>query len=527
MAPALQGGGGKSDPPVSKPPEADAPKPKPDPKKAYAWFERGKTMADANQHDYAIECYINGLAIDPDNIIQHEALLEVAKRRKVSGGKPATMMEKIKGGGRDPIDRFLQAERLWAKEPLNKALMIAAMERAVEVDQVRDDLHMGEVANWIGELLLDQNQYDKAMTKADLVKLRDLFQAIMVYPKAIDACRRALSMDRLNPELNAALKNLEAEKTLHDGNFNQMGDKDKNKGGFRDFVKDQSKQTELERQDRSSTRTESDTDALIETRRTELEADPSDPIRLSKLATVLAEKETDETQEEAIKLYKQLFAKTEQHVYKSEAGRVRIKMLGRHARNARREADLKPNDAKAAQAYQDKYRALRQFELDEFTERVKAYPSDMDARFRMGELLYIFKKYEEAIAAFQTTRLAPKYRPQSCEYLGRCFLTQGWADEAIQALRDGIESYNRSDDKLGLDLRFRLMAALEASARKNRDLEMAREAVKWGSQVLQANINHRDIKARMEALRKLITQLQSKDGGALEGPATPAAGDDD
>lgn len=505
------GADGKSNPP----PAAPAP-PKVDPRKAFAWFERGKTMADSSQYDYAIECYILGLKVDPDNVNQHEALIEVAKRRKVAGGKPAPVMDKIKGGGKDPVDRFLHAEMLWAKEPLNKQLMLIAMERAVEVDQVRDDLNMGEIANWIGELILDQNQYDKPLSKQDLVKLRDLFRAIGVYPKAIDACRRALAMDRLNPELNTTLKNLEAELTLQTGKFDQMG-KD---SSFVDKVKDQAKQTDLERQDRLS-KTDRDLDSLIETRRLELEADPSDPIRIAKLAASLAEKETDETQEEAIKLYKQLLEKTGHSNYKSEAGRIRIRQLGRHARLAKRDADLKPQDKKLAEIAQEKLRQLRQFELDEFTDRVKTYPSDMEARFRMGELLYMFKRNDDAIAAFQTTKLTPKYRAASCEYLGRCFLAQGWLDEAIQSLRDGIEAYDRMDDKLGLDLRYRLMGALEKFAIQHRDIEAAREAVKWGSQVLQSNINHRDIKPRMEGVRKLVTQLQNREAGPLDASPTP------
>jgi len=71
-----------------------------DPRKARRFFEHGETTANARNYDYSINMYISGLRHDPDNMTQHEALYDVAKRRKVGGGKPAGMGEKFKKLGR-------------------------------------------------------------------------------------------------------------------------------------------------------------------------------------------------------------------------------------------------------------------------------------------------------------------------------------------------------------------------------------------------------------------------------------------
>ena len=51
------------------------------------------------------------------------------------------------------------------------------------------------------------------------------------------------------------------------------------------------------------------------------------------------------------------------------------------------------------------------------------------------------------------------------------------------------------------------MGAYEKSAAKNNDAELAKEAQKIGSSILQTDINYRDIKARMDKIRELSNSL--------------------
>ena len=46
-----------------------------DQKKAQVFFDRGKTVADSGQYEYAIEMFLQGLAIDPDSRDAHQTVV--------------------------------------------------------------------------------------------------------------------------------------------------------------------------------------------------------------------------------------------------------------------------------------------------------------------------------------------------------------------------------------------------------------------------------------------------------------------
>jgi len=77
----------------------------------------------------------------------------------------------------------------------------------------------------------------------------------------------------------------------------------------------------------------------------------------------------------------------------------------------------------------------------------------------------------------------------------------------IGTLKEGIEMYPFKDDDLGMSLRYLLVDALEKQAVKNKSVEMAREAQKMASEILQVSIRYRDIRDRIENLKKVVAGL--------------------
>lgn len=474
-----------------------------DVRKSRAWFDRAGTVADARNYDYAIDCYLSGLKFEADKLAAHEALYEVAKRRMVSGGKPAGMMDKLKSGGKDPIDRMLHAEALWIKDPKNVPLLLTAMERTAEAESAYSEHSLAEVVYWLGERVLELGVGNKKVNKGAYLKTRDLFAQIEAYDKAVEAAKLALQLDEDDVQLLQSLKDLEAERTMKEGGYGQAAGKE---GGFKLLVKDMDKQQDLANQD-AMAKTVSQIDQLILRRRAELEESPEDLDRVKKLVDVLIEKGTDESENEAAKLLRSAWEETGQYRFKVRVGDVQMRQMNRHLRDAKAAMEAAPDDAGARARYQELASRKLRFELEEFQERVRNYPTDMALRFELGKRLFVFRKFDEAIAAFQEAQADPRHRPAALEYLGHCYLTKGWLDEAIDSLRKGVETHPLSDDRLGMGLRYTLMDALEQSARKSRSAELAREASKVGSQVLQTNINYRDIRQRVEGIRKLIDEL--------------------
>lgn len=482
-----------------------------DPRKARRFFEHAEAVADTRNYDYAIECYINGLRHDPDNMTKHEALHDVALKRKVGGGKPAGLGVKLKGVGPTATDKMLQAEKLWSMDPLNVKLMHDMMKHAVEADEKhgeeQEQVNLAEVAYWVGSMLLESIASAKRPDKNLYLKARDLFVQITAYDKAVDACRRALALDPNSANLMQDLKNLEAELTMKEGGYADQQTVEE--GGYQKFVRDAEKQQELDQTDRVR-RTGTAADQIIARRRAEHEEDPQDLDRLQKLVNVLIQRETNESETEAITLLRQAWDQTGQYRYKMRIGDIKIKQINRIIRPLAAKLKANPNHAETRQRWNEARGRQLAFELQEYTERVKNYPTDMALRFEVGKRLYQAGKVDEAIGAFQQAKADPKHRAVANLYLGQCYLKQKWYEEAIDTLHKGIEGYRLSDDKLALDMRYTLMDALEASGQKNHSAEQTREAQKIGSQILQTDINFRNIKDRMDKIRRQVEKLEER-----------------
>ncbi len=467
-----------------------------DPRKARAWFDRAKTVADSRQYDYAIQCLLNGLRFDPDRMEQHEALHEVAAKRKATGGKPAGFLDKPPVSGKHSVEKMLEAEYKWAKDPLNAAHVLSAMEHAAKAE-------LEEVAFWLGEHVVEANRIAKKPAKAVYIKARDFFAQIGAFDKAADACRLALVMDPQNMALARELKTLEAERTIMQGQYDEGG-------GFRKSVKDLKGQVEAA-QEEAIAKTEVAKEQMIKRARHDLAENPDDPDMKYKLVRALLDKEEEKAEAEAVKLLEELFTDTEQYRFKMHKGDVLIKQFRRTLREMRTRLDETPSD----EALKSEMRQLAtkqiKFELDEYTDRVKNYPTDMSLRFELGRRQFAMHDHDAAIGSFQEARSDPKHRAASLRYLGESFAAKNWWDEAIDSFRDGIEMHPTDDDALALALRYNLMDALEGKARRDKDLALAQEAGKVASQIAQVNLGFKDIRERVEGLRALAGEL--RDGG--------------
>lgn len=472
-----------------------------DDRKARRFFEHAQAMAETRNYDYAIELYTRGLAHAPDAIEKHHALHDVALKRKISGGKPAGFKEKMAFGIKDPVEKMLHAEMLWAKEPLNLQRMLAVMEKAVEADSASVEFNLAEVAYWLGELILEKNQTEKPPTKDELLKVRDLFSEIEVWDKAGLACQMALELAPDDMVIMDSLKGIQAEQMMATTRPETSEGSIKNLESQRDLEKEG-----------TINKTESVKDELIAKRRAELEDDPKDLDKVVKLIEVLLDKEDAPSTDEAIKLLGNMLEQTGQYRYKVRIGDAKIRQFARDLRDLKARIDKDKNDTEARKAYETLYRERMNFELQEYNERVKNYPTDLGLKFELGRRLFAFKKYDESIGMFQQSKADPKYRAVCHEFLGRCFLAQDWLDEAVETLEEGRQHVS-NNPRLALEIRWTLMEAYERVALRDKSSEQAKKAYKLASEILQANINFRDIKARATKMRDLVKQLQTDEAG--------------
>lgn len=469
-----------------------------DPRKAGRFFEHAAAAAETRNFDYAIECYIHGLRYDPDNLKQHEALRDVALKRRAASTKTRGFSDWFKRPGKDPLDRFCHALTSWAKDPRNAVQLVEVMARAVDLGEFDSQLNMGPVAYWLGTLTLDTNRAAPKPSKPVYVKARDLFTRLRAFDKAVESCSLALQLDHQDADLLKSLKNLEAERTIQEGGYEQ---------GFRQSIKDTEKQRELEQQD-ALAHPKSAADELIARRRAVYDEDPQDLDRMLKLVEALVKKEEDPAEQEAINLLQEAWETTGQHRFKVRVGDIRMRQLGRQLRQLQAKALAAPEDDAARRQWTELARRKLQFELDEYTDRAQNYPTDLGIRYELGKRLFAFNRHDEAIGAFQQAKADPRYRAVCHEYLGRCYMAQGWHEEAADTLRQGIEGHPSREDKLALDLRYYLLQALRHLAQEHKSLQRATEAQSVASHILQTDINFRDIRQQMEDIRKLVQSLR-------------------
>ena len=102
--------------------------------KAQVFFAKAQKLAEAKNFDYAIELYLEGLRAAPDAARDgHSRLRDLALLRQVKGGKKPTMVEKAKRlRAKSPLDKMINAEYLFAKDPDHLPYAETILKAAIE-----------------------------------------------------------------------------------------------------------------------------------------------------------------------------------------------------------------------------------------------------------------------------------------------------------------------------------------------------------------------------------------------------------
>ncbi|MFG0329007.1 MAG: tetratricopeptide repeat protein [Phycisphaerales bacterium] len=467
------------------------------PEKARAWFDQARVAADTRNYDYAITCYLSGIKFDPTNVDMHQRLFEAASLYRSTGGKPASGREvREMSSGSGSFGKVAAAELAWVKDATDPNLALKFMQQASQHQ-------LFEVAYWAGEKGLVALARSKKVTKSMLIGFLDIFEQIGAYQKAVELGDVALRMDQTDANLMARVRDLSAKAAMDKGKYDQnIGEE----GSFRGSIKDADAQKELVEDESLAVGQDAATRRLARAKE-EYEAQPESPDTIQKYAELLRKQSDDASQKEAIRVLMAGFKSTSEYRFRASAGDIKLTIERRKLRGMRdaAEASGDPEDqAKVERAE----RAINEFAIKEFSERVEKYPTDLRLKYELGQLLYRNGQYEDAIPHLQQAQEDARIR-SSCQHLiGLCFLKTEWYDEAVQSLRAAVEGYELDDDR-ALEMRYDLMDALERYAREHDDLEAAEEANKLASAIALKQLNFRDIRARRDALRDLMKSLKA------------------
>jgi tetratricopeptide (TPR) repeat protein len=453
-----------------------------DRKKAQVFFDRGNTVANTGNFEYAISMYLDGLKIDPENTAAHQTLREISLKRKASGGKDLGFMEKMKlrKGTKEDKDDLLNAEKLLAYDPGNTDHMVSMLKSA----------HGGgywDTAMWVGNMLFKAN--DDLGEKASFSKyiiLRDTYKGLKQWQEAVNACQRAAAMKPDDMDLQTELKHLGAQLTMIQGKYGGGG-------GFRDSMRDREKQEALMESDKDIRTADSMRKAVADAEN-EWKAEPDEPGKLTKYVDALRKTEDADLENQAIELCESAYKRTGQFRWRKVAGEVKLGQLARMERSIIAQLRADPASEDLKQQYKQFHKDRIEEELKEYTLWAENYPTESQFRFAMAQRMFELGKYDEAIPVFQNARQDPKHRTEATILLGRAFLEAGYVDEAADTLREVIEGYQLRGDEKSIMMYYYYARVLEQKG------ETA-AAIKAYSQVAQWNFNYRDVQSRIKRLR--------------------------
>jgi tetratricopeptide (TPR) repeat protein len=449
--------------------------------KAQQFFERGNSVANTGNFEYAIEMYLQGLAMDPENVDAHQILREFSLKRKASGGKDMGMGKKwaVKTNTPDDKANMLAAEKLLAYDPGNTDRMLQFMQFA----------HKGgffDTVMWIGAILMRANVEAKKPDFNKYMALKDIYKDIEQWADAAEAAQQAQQLRPDNMDLTAELKNLAALQTMHAGKYGRAK-------SFRDSVRDMAGQIKRLDEDKDVRSVDLVSRAILEAE-AEYKAEPNEPGKIIKYVDSLLKTERAEEENKAIEVLDEAYQRTKQFRWRQRIGQIKFGQLNRMDRAFREDLRKDPDDAELRQRYVEFQKERAETELGELVLWVENYPTDTKFRYEMAKRLVILGRHDEAIPVFQHVRNDPKYKVEATTLLGRAFLESKFVEEAVDTLKTSIEDYQLKGDEKSKDMYFWYGRALEEKGDTP-------AAIKAYSQVAQWDFNYRDVQSRIKRLR--------------------------
>lgn len=455
------------------------------PGKGKAFFDRARTVAESGNYDYAIDMYIEGLNREPQNLVEHEALRDISLRRKIQGGKSGgggLRGSKTYFKGKTPKDAMLNAEYQLAKDPGNIPAMQVLLKQANTAGYI-------DVLKWFGPIFIHANRTQKTPQPRMYLEMADFYEGIGEFRLATDCVQAALQMTPNDMDLIGRIKDLSAKHVLQEGKYEGGGD-------FKDSLKNKEETQEL-LQEEQLDKSEQHRRKRLEQARADYDANKLEHQNIAKYVAALLEIEEEDDENQAIDVLNQAYKNTGSYRYKLTIGNVRMKQFKRNARLLTDAIKDNPADRELREEYRHLEEEQLKFELQEFADRVKHYPTDQLFMYEYGRRLYLAKRFDEAITAFQQAQHHPKHRAHALHLLGRSFMERNMKDEAADTLKRAIEEYELADtgDRTSKEFYYWL-------GRVNEDLGRSQEAMATYSKITQWDISFADTRQRLERLRK-------------------------
>jgi tetratricopeptide (TPR) repeat protein len=430
--------------------------------------------------DYAVAILQQVLAREP-GFLEGRQTLRAAQIKKSSGN--TTFFKRVMGGAtssplvakaqmtknRNPVEAMQIAEQILESDPQSSSGQKILAESALAAGYPK-------TAAFAYEILYKASpkDYDLGMAYgATLVASGQIPKAELVYTEL----QRAYPAEA---EINDALKNLSANRTLNEGGYEALAG---GTGSYRDILKNKDESVKLE-QEKRVTKTDDVADHLISEYEARLVTEP----RNMKLLRNVAELYTQKKQfDKALEFYERIRA--------FEAG-ADPSLERAIAETANRRFDhlisqLDVTDPEQAAQIEQLKEDKAGYQLDETRKRAERYPTDLQIKFELGQLYFQAGKISEAIQEFQKAQSNPNKRLQAMSFLAQCFAARGMNDLAARKIQEALKEKPGFDEEKK-ELLYVLGCVFEKMAKKE-------EAIEQFKQIYEVDIGYKDVAAKVDA----------------------------
>ncbi|MDP7033480.1 MAG: tetratricopeptide repeat protein [Planctomycetota bacterium] len=448
-------------------------------------FERAEEAIKRKNYDYAVDILLEQiLPIYPNDVKARRLLRGTVQKKHQEFGAPSSLAAQVKSLGptvklqmlkmRKKYDQaILEAEKILLHAPRDvKTLFTLAV--------CCDAAGHSEAAISVLENLLaiQDNHIDGLKAMGALQEDQGDFE------KAQNYYKKASKLDPSDNEARKAIKDLAAKKS---------SDQFQGAKSSYDLIKDKDKAKKLEL-DASGLRTEDDINKALKISLEEYEEDTTNKKLVRNIGDLYSRLEKHA---EAIEWYEK-FLEIDPTSFdvRTKIGDVKIARLDRDMRKVKAKLDKEPSDE-----LKKKYVGLRKkklaFQVEEYANRVKEHPTDLELRFHLGFAFFQTGKLDESIAEFQKAVKDPRRKIDSLIFMGQAFLKQEEVELAVKQFQRALKNAGSLPVEKVKKLRYNLAEAYE----KNENLD---EALEEYNQLMDVDINYKDVKSRVKALKQKV-----------------------
>jgi len=443
-------------------------------------YQKGTAALQRQNFDYAIAILQQVLQREPGFLEARQAL-RAAQIKKVGGS--TSFFRKVLGGA--------------GASPLIAKAQLAKNRNPLEAVHIAEQILEGDPNSSVGHKILAEAAQAAGLPKTAcfayellLKNSRGDYDLSMAYGEALSASGQVEKAEALyhdlnrahphRPEVTAALKNLSARKTLHEGGYEALAD---GTGSYRDILKNKEEAVQLEQANRV-VKSGDVADNLIRQYEAQLVREPNDLKRMRDIAGLYAQKKDFD---KALEYFQRILASDVGNDPSLEKA-IADTTLKRFDHLL---ANLDPSHPDQLPEIERLKAERKSFQLDECRKRAEKYPTDLQIRFELGQLYFEAGKFTEAVGELQKALANPQRRLQAMALMGQSFSAKGMPDMAARKLQEALKEKPTFDDEKK-ELLYQLGLVLEKMGKKA-------EAIEQFKQIYEADITYKDVGAKVDA----------------------------